>query len=114
MPLDNSSAWDVDLLVSGSEEDIYLYLKYYADDATRRKWPADFPDYRTPEHEQPSRLLTVTGTYHGRITGRRGTWKMVKSCNQGKIHACYVAVTSDVMLPSQRGVCLNLPFIDSP
>jgi hypothetical protein len=54
MPLDNSSAWDVDLLVSGSEEDICLYLKYYADDATRCKWPADFPDYRTPEREQPT------------------------------------------------------------
>jgi hypothetical protein len=36
MPLDNSSAWYIDLLGSGSEEDIYLYLKYYADDATRQ------------------------------------------------------------------------------
>jgi hypothetical protein len=54
MPLDNSSAWHIDLLGSGSEEDIYLYLRYYADDATRCQWLADFPDYKMPEHENPT------------------------------------------------------------
>ncbi len=54
LPLDNSGAWHIDLLGSGSEEDIYLYLKYYADDATRRQWSADFPDYEVPDHEQPT------------------------------------------------------------
>jgi hypothetical protein len=53
MPLDNSSAWQIDLLGGGSEEDIYLHLKYYADDATRHQWLADFPDDKMPEHEQP-------------------------------------------------------------
>lgn len=52
--LDNSSAWHIDLLGSGSEEDIYLYLKYYADGTERRRWSADFPDGKMPEHEQPS------------------------------------------------------------
>lgn len=52
--LDNSSVWHIDLLGSGSEEDIYLYLKYYADDPTRLQWSADFPDYKMPKHEQPT------------------------------------------------------------
>ncbi len=53
LPLDDSSAWHIDLLGSGNEEDTYLYLKYYADDATRRQWSADFPDDKMPEHEGP-------------------------------------------------------------
>ena len=52
LPLDDSSAWHIDLLGSGSEEDTYLYLKYYADDAARRQWSADFPDDEMPEHEE--------------------------------------------------------------
>ncbi|HEX8891455.1 MAG TPA: hypothetical protein VF779_20070 [Pyrinomonadaceae bacterium] len=54
MTLDNSSAWHIDLLGSGSEEDMYLYLQYYADDVTRRQWLADFPEYKMPEHERPT------------------------------------------------------------
>ncbi|MBA3323626.1 MAG: hypothetical protein H0T45_19565 [Pyrinomonadaceae bacterium] len=53
LSLDDSSAWHIDLLGSGSEEDTYLYLKYYADDAARRQWSADFPDDEMPEHEEP-------------------------------------------------------------
>lgn len=53
LPLDNSSAWHIDLLGSGSVEDTYLYLKYYADDDERRQWLTDFPDDKVPEHEQP-------------------------------------------------------------
>jgi hypothetical protein len=53
MAFDNSSAWHIDLLGSGSEEDIYLHLKYYADDATRHQWSTDFPDDKMPEHEEP-------------------------------------------------------------
>jgi hypothetical protein len=53
MALDNSSAWHIDLRGSGSEEDIYLYLKYYADDATRQQWSTDFPDDKMPGHEEP-------------------------------------------------------------
>jgi hypothetical protein len=52
LPLDDSSAWHIDLLSSGSAEDTYLYLKYYADDATRQQWSVDFPDDQMPEHEQ--------------------------------------------------------------
>jgi hypothetical protein len=53
MPLDNFSTWHTDLLGSGSEEDIYLYLKYYADDATRHQWSTDFPDDKMPDQEEP-------------------------------------------------------------
>lgn len=53
LPLDGSSAWHIDLLGSGSEEDTSLYLKYYADDAARRQWASDFPDDEMPEHESP-------------------------------------------------------------
>jgi hypothetical protein len=53
MPLDESSAWHIDLTGSGSEEDTYLYLKYYADEETRRRWAADFPADEMPEHAAP-------------------------------------------------------------
>jgi hypothetical protein len=53
MPLDESSAWHIDLLSGGGEEDTRLYMKYYADEETRRRWLADFPDDEMPPHEEP-------------------------------------------------------------
>jgi hypothetical protein len=53
MPLDESSAWHIDLLGGGGEEDTRLYMKYYADEETRRHWLADFPDDEVPPHEEP-------------------------------------------------------------
>ena len=53
MVLDEYSAWRIDLIGSGSEEDIYLWMKYYADEETRRQWMKDWPDYEMPEHEKP-------------------------------------------------------------
>jgi hypothetical protein len=50
---DEYSAWHLDLVSSGSEEDTYLYLKHYADEEWRQQWLADFPDYEMPEHEDP-------------------------------------------------------------
>lgn len=49
------SGWvdHLDVLGSGSEEDTYLYLKYYADDDWRRFWSQDFPDDEIPDHEDP-------------------------------------------------------------
>jgi hypothetical protein len=52
MPFDEFSAWHVDLIGSGSEEDIYLWMKYYADERTRNDWMRDWPDYEMPEHEE--------------------------------------------------------------
>jgi hypothetical protein len=53
LTFDPDSAWHLDLLGSGSEEDTYLYLKYYADEDWRRQWLADFSDYEMPAHEDP-------------------------------------------------------------
>lgn len=53
LPLDEYSAYHIDLVSSGSEEDIYLWMKYYADEETRQWWLDDFPDYEMPEHEYP-------------------------------------------------------------
>ncbi len=53
MPLDESSAWHIDLTGSGSTEDTQLYLKYYADEGARQRWAADFPDDGMPEHAEP-------------------------------------------------------------
>ena len=47
------SASHVDMVGTGSEEDIRLYLKYYADEDWRRQWVVDFPDYDMPAHEDP-------------------------------------------------------------
>ena len=43
----------IPLLGSGSEEDIELYLKFYADDDYRNSWLKEFPDTRLPQHVDP-------------------------------------------------------------
>lgn len=53
MPFDEYSAWHIDVIGSGSEEDTHLWMKYYADEDTRRDWLKDFADYEMPEHEDP-------------------------------------------------------------
>jgi hypothetical protein len=47
------SAWHVDLLSTGRDEDTHLYLKFYADERARRLWREEFPDYVIPAHEEP-------------------------------------------------------------
>lgn len=53
MPLVPGAAWHIQLLSGGSEEDNFLYLKYYADDDFRRHWHKDFPKDPIPPHEDP-------------------------------------------------------------
>ena len=53
IPIDEDSAWHIDLVGSGSVKDIELYLRYYADDRTRQDWAKDFPDDAMPVHETP-------------------------------------------------------------
>lgn len=43
----------IDMVGSGSEEDTYLYMKYYADEATRRRWHEEWPDDEMPPRETP-------------------------------------------------------------
>jgi hypothetical protein len=49
----DGSAWHLDILGGCSEEDIALYLKHYADQATRQHWRSSFPDYDLPDHADP-------------------------------------------------------------
>jgi hypothetical protein len=45
--------YGLDLLGSGSEEDMQLYMKYFADDEYRAEWMKDFPELDFPPHEDP-------------------------------------------------------------
>jgi len=45
--------YGLDLLGSGSEEDMQLYMKYFADEAYRAEWQAQFPELEFPPHEDP-------------------------------------------------------------
>ena len=51
--LASNAACHIQILGGCNEEDIQLYLKYYADDAERRHWQADFPGDPIPAHEDP-------------------------------------------------------------
>jgi hypothetical protein len=53
LPLAANSAYHIQLLGSGSDEDNLFYLKYYADDDFRRHWHEDFPSDPIPRHEDP-------------------------------------------------------------
>ena len=53
MPDYPNSACHIDLVGTGSEEDIHLYLKHYADEETRHEWANDWPGDAIPEHEDP-------------------------------------------------------------
>ena len=46
-------AYHLDMIGSGSEEHIALYLKYYADEEERQRWRAEWPSEDIPEHEDP-------------------------------------------------------------
>jgi hypothetical protein len=43
----------IDVLGSGSEEDINLYLRYYASDDDRQEWMREFPAYDMPPRRMP-------------------------------------------------------------
>jgi hypothetical protein len=52
-PSNPDFACHIDLVSSGSAEDIFLYLRYYADEESRRRWLRDFPEDVIPEHADP-------------------------------------------------------------
>lgn len=41
----------LDVLGSGSEEDVILQMRFYADDKERARWAKDFPDFPMPPKE---------------------------------------------------------------
>jgi hypothetical protein len=53
LPPDAYSAWHIDLVGSGSEEDINLYLRYYADEEDRNEWAGRYPEEAIPPREDP-------------------------------------------------------------
>src|SRR5262245_41030496 len=50
---DDRAMWFIDLIGTGSEEDVLLNLKYYADENERRDWAEEWPDFTMPDHEDP-------------------------------------------------------------
>jgi len=53
MPIDEDSAWHIDLLGGCSEEDLELYQRYYADEDDRLEWAEQWPDFPQPAAEKP-------------------------------------------------------------
>jgi hypothetical protein len=53
MPQNPKFACHIDLVGSGSEEHIQLYLKYYADEEARRDWARTWPEDLIPPHQDP-------------------------------------------------------------
>jgi hypothetical protein len=50
LPPDDPTNCHIDLVSSGSEEDIALWLTYYADEEDRIRWAQEFPDEVIPPH----------------------------------------------------------------
>ena len=53
LPGRSDYAWHIDLLGSGSEEDMSLHMKYYADEEERRSWLQEWPNDVLPDREEP-------------------------------------------------------------
>lgn len=51
-PNDWDSTWHIDFTAGGSEEDILVYLKYYANEEDRVRWAQEWPDYPMPPAER--------------------------------------------------------------
>ncbi len=49
---DPRSAWHYGVVGGGSDEDIAIYLRYYADSEERARWATDFPDMDIPTQER--------------------------------------------------------------
>jgi hypothetical protein len=52
-PENPNFACHIDLVGTGSEEDLHLYLKYYAEEEYRQQWSQHWPDDTIPPHEDP-------------------------------------------------------------
>jgi hypothetical protein len=45
--------YGIDILGSGSDEDMQQYMRYFADEHYRQQWAKDFPDFAMPPRERP-------------------------------------------------------------
>jgi hypothetical protein len=50
---DGDTNCHIDPVSSGSEEDIHLWLTYYADEEERARWASEWPDDPIPPHQDP-------------------------------------------------------------
>lgn len=48
---DPGESWHVDLVSTGSAENLQLYLRYYADERARAHWRRSYPNDTIPAHE---------------------------------------------------------------
>lgn len=53
MPVDEDSAYHLDVTGSGSHEDVTTWLRYYAGPDERRSWKKEFPDFEMPPRRRP-------------------------------------------------------------
>jgi hypothetical protein len=53
LPPDSGWTHHIDFLSSGSDEDNFLYLKFYADEEYRQRWHKDWPADPMPAHVDP-------------------------------------------------------------
>ena len=52
LPPESETNCHLDLIGSGSEEDVKLWLTYYADEQDRERWARDFPEEEIPPHRE--------------------------------------------------------------
>ena len=53
MPENSNYSCHIDVIGSGSEEHMNLWLKYYADEVERQRWLEEWPEDPLPEPEKP-------------------------------------------------------------
>jgi len=53
LPPDSGTNCHMDLVGSGSEDDVNLWLTYYADEEARADWSKEFPEDQIPSHRDP-------------------------------------------------------------
>jgi hypothetical protein len=53
MPVDLDTNCHIDMVGSGSEHDLDVYLRYFANEGFRQNWKKDFPEDTIPPHETP-------------------------------------------------------------
>lgn len=74
--LDEDEALHLDLLGSGSEEELVAYLKYYADNLDRAQWKLDYPAMPMPERAafpfDRDRFLPQRGELTDQLTAGEG------------------------------------------
>jgi len=53
LPASYGMDYHLDMIGSGGDEDIALWMKYYADEDTRTRWVKEYPDMEIPPHVDP-------------------------------------------------------------